>query len=99
MRYPILSAVLILAACGKGQEARPAADTTAPAAGAPTAAPAGGATITGMIKFSGTPPANPTIDMSEEAACKGKYTTAPTDPQVVVTGGMLANAFVYVKSG
>ena len=96
MRYPILSVVLLLAACGNEKAATPAADTTAAAT---TATPAGGGTITGMVKFSGTPPANPTIDMSEEAACKAKYTSPPTDPVVVVTGGMLANVFVYVKSG
>ncbi|HEV8612485.1 MAG TPA: carboxypeptidase regulatory-like domain-containing protein [Gemmatimonadales bacterium] len=99
MRYPILSAVLVLAACGKGKSAPPAADTTTAAAPTPSAAPAGGATIAGSIKFTGTPPANPTIDMSEEAVCKAKYTTPPTDPQIVVSGGKLGNVFVYVKSG
>jgi plastocyanin len=99
MRYPILCGVLLLVGCGGDKGATPAADTTAAAPAAATPAPAGGATITGMVKFSGTPPANPTIDMSEEAACKAKYSTAPTDPQVVVTNGMLANVFVYVKSG
>jgi hypothetical protein len=52
--------------------------------------------ITGKVKFTGTAPANPKIDMSEEAACKGKYTS---DPVVQVTGGMLAGTLVYVKSG
>lgn len=96
MRYPILCGVLVLAACGGEKAADPAADAAATPA---TTAPAGGATITGMVKFSGTAPANPTIDMSEEAACKAKYTGTATDPQVTVTNGMLANAFVYVKSG
>jgi len=98
MRYPILCGVLVLVACGGDKGATPAADTAA-AAAAPAPAPAGGATITGMVKFSGTPPANPAIDMSEEAVCKAKYSTPPTDPVVVVTGGMLANVFIYVKSG
>ncbi|GAC1683455.1 MAG: hypothetical protein NVS9B3_01360 [Gemmatimonadaceae bacterium] len=49
--------------------------------------------------FAGSAPANPAIDMSEEPECKKKYTTAPTDPQIVVTNGTLANVFVYVKSG
>jgi len=99
MRYPILCGALVLGACGGDKGATPAADTTAAAAAPTTAAPAGGATITGMVKFSGTAPANPTIDMSEEAACKAKYSTSPTDPQIVVTNGMLANVFVYLKSG
>jgi len=55
-----------------------------------------GGAVTGTVKFTGTPPANPKIDMSEEAACKGKYTA---DPVVMVTNGSLANVLVYVKSG
>jgi len=57
-------------------------------------APAG--SITGKVKFTGAAPANPKIDMSEEAACKGKYTA---DPVVTVSNGMLGNVLVYVKSG
>jgi plastocyanin len=55
-----------------------------------------GGSVTGTVKFTGTPPANPKVDMSEEAACKGKYTT---DPVVMVANGNLANVLVYVKSG
>jgi plastocyanin len=55
-----------------------------------------GGSITGTVKFTGTPPANPKLDMSEEAACKGKYTT---DPVVVVSNGALQNVLIYVKSG
>jgi hypothetical protein len=63
--------------------------------------PQGGATITGKIKFTGTKPVMPKIDMSEEPKCKAKYTSAPpTDEAVVVNpNGTLANVFVYVKSG
>jgi len=55
-----------------------------------------GGSVTGTVKFTGTPPANPKVDMSEEAACKGKYTS---DPVVMVTNGSLANVLIYVKSG
>ena len=59
-----------------------------------------GATISGKIKFTGTAPRNPAIDMSEEAACKAKYPTTPTAETVVVNAnGTLANVFVYVKAG
>ncbi len=54
-------------------------------------------TVTGTIKFTGTPPANPKIDMSEEPSCKSA--TATVDPIVVVNGGGLANVYVSVKSG
>lgn len=61
----------------------------------------GGATVTGKTKFTGTKPAMPKIDMSEEPKCKAKYPSAPpTDEAVVVNpNGTLANVFVYVKSG
>lgn len=60
----------------------------------------GGATLTGKAKFTGTKPATPKIDMSEEPKCKAKYQTPPTDEAVVVNAnGTLANVFVYVKSG
>jgi plastocyanin len=75
--------------------ASPAAATTK---GAATTA-LGGGSITGTVKFTGTAPANPTIDMGEEPECQKKYSSAPTDPQVVVSDGKLANVFVFVKSG
>src|SRR6266540_2642992 len=59
-----------------------------------------GATISGKVKFTGARPTNPKIDMSEEAACKAKYATPPTEEKVVVNAnGTLANVFVYVKTG
>lgn len=67
-------------------------------AGGP-AGPTGNAAVSGVIHFTGTAPANPKIDMSQESVCAGKYTTPPTDPQFVVADGKLGNVFVYVKSG
>src|SRR5712671_4093797 len=64
---------------------------------APVAAQGGGA-VGGTVKFTGTAPANPKIDMSEEPTCKAKTPNA-VDPVVVVNKGGLANVFVYVKSG
>ena len=94
--------VLTLVACGKKDESASATPDSGapatPAAGGATAALAGGS-VTGHVKFDGAAPANPTIDMSEEAACKGKYTSPPVDPVVKVSNGMLANVVVYVKSG
>src|SRR2546422_4380681 len=60
----------------------------------------GGGTITGKVKFTGTKPAMPMIDMTEEATCKAKYTTPPHEETAVVNAnGTLANVFVYVKTG
>lgn len=68
------------------------------AARAPHAAQ-GGAVISGQVKFTGTKPGNPKIDMSEEPKCAEKHKTAPTGEAVVGNPSVLANAFVYVKSG
>jgi hypothetical protein len=106
MKGRILSVVgglFLLTVCSKGDKGNAAAAPAAPAA--PTAAPtsdvsSAGGTITGKIKFTGTAPRNPTIDMSEEPACKKKYTTTPTE-EVVVAGpaNALADVFVYVSAG
>ena len=103
-RVTLLAAVVLAAtACG-GSKDDSGAGAGASAGGAVaqsggSAGPKGDAVVSGVINFNGTAPANPTIDMSQEAACKGKYTGAPHDPQYVVNGGKLGNVFVYVKSG
>ena len=110
MKGRILSVVggmFLLTVCSKGDQgnaaAAPAAPRPAPAA-APAAATsevsADGGTITGKIKFTGTPPKVPTIDMSEEAACKAKYPAPPKEETVVAgAANALANVFVYVSAG
>jgi len=106
--FSVVGAMLMLTVCSKGDQRTAAnaasrtVDTTAPAA-APAAAAttsAAGGTISGKIKFTGTAPRNPAIDMSEEAACKAKYKTTPTEENVVAgPANALANVFVYVKAG
>jgi hypothetical protein len=60
----------------------------------------GGGTVTGSVKFTGTAPPNPELDMSEEAQCAASYKKPPLDPIVVVNPNKtLASVFVYVKSG
>ena len=99
-----LGTLVLVAACGGGQKSG-SADVAQPSnAGGAAAAPAGGgptgdASVSGTIHFTGTPPANPTIDMSEEPDCKAKYAGTPVDSQYVVSNGALGNVFVYVKSG
>lgn len=69
---------------------------------APTAVvdPATAGSITGMVKFEGTPPVFRPIDMSAEATCV-EANPKPIAPPVVILGehGALANVVVYVKSG
>lgn len=92
----VMAAALTVVACGGEQTAqREGAMGETPAG----TALEGGATVSGMIMFTGTPPANPAIDMAEEPTCARQYADSPHDPRVVVTGGHLANVFVYVKSG
>jgi plastocyanin len=99
--FSVVGGMFLLTVCSKGdrssvQAAPHAAQPAAPAADASAA----GGTITGKIKFTGTAPRNPVIDMSEEAACKAKYPTPPTEENVVAgPANALANVFVYVKSG
>jgi plastocyanin len=102
MMRAALCIAFALAAIGCGKDEGSSADTPdqAPAQeGAGAVAPAGGGTITGTVSFTGTPPVNPAIDMSEEPSCQQKHTGGARDPQVVVTDGKLANVFVFVKSG
>lgn len=97
----IAVAVTVFGCSKKDEGSADAGSGQAPAqqTGGGEVAPAGGGTINGTISFTGTPPANPTIDMSEEPTCQQKHTGAPRDPQVVVTDGKLGNVFVFVKSG
>jgi len=90
----VVSALLVIVACGKERAAAPRAES-------PASAPAlQGATVTGRITFTGTKPVMPKIDMGEEPKCKAKYQMPPTEQTVVVNpNGTLANVFVYVKSG
>ena len=99
------SAMFLLTVCSKGDsgsvQAAPAAQPAAPPPAAAYAdMPAAGGTITGKVTFTGTAPKNPAIDMSEEAACKAKYTSAPTEENVVAgPANALSNVFVYVSAG
>jgi cytochrome c oxidase subunit 2 len=82
-------------ACGGGDSGSAGGGDTP----AVTAAPLGNGSIAGVVNFTGTAPANPAIDMAEEAACAEKWADGPTDPIVTVQDGKLANAFVRVTGG
>ncbi|HWW13335.1 MAG TPA: carboxypeptidase regulatory-like domain-containing protein [Candidatus Dormibacteraeota bacterium] len=93
-----LCAVLLTVACNKKEE-QPANSMSNTAAPAPAAAtpidPATAATVSGTVKFDGAAPKAAKIDMSQDPACKGMNESE----NVAVTGGDLANVFVYVKDG
>src|SRR5258708_10081085 len=92
-----LRAFLLTEACNRKAK-QPATTMSQPGAPAPAAAPidpATAATVNGTVKFDGTAPKASKIDMSQDPACKGSNESEA----VVVTGGDLANVFVYVKDG
>jgi plastocyanin len=91
-------ALFILVGCSKKESTEQSASEEKAAAPAPAATPidpATVATVNGTVKFDGTAPKPAKIDMSQDPACKGDNTAEA----VVVSGGKLANVFVYVKDG
>ncbi|MGH9508525.1 MAG: carboxypeptidase regulatory-like domain-containing protein [Terriglobales bacterium] len=92
----LMVSLLLVSGCQKEQapETGPVATTPAPEV---KIDPATVASVSGTIKFTGTPPKAARIDMSQDPNC------APTGPStaetVVVEGGNLSNVFVYVKEG
>jgi plastocyanin len=92
-----LCSLLALAACSKKENTEQSSNTPTESA-APAATPidpATAATINGTVKFDGTAPKANKIDMSQDPGCKGTNEAE----NVVVSGGDLANVFVYVKDG
>ena len=90
-----LSLLALASACNKSP------DTNAPETSTNTGAktysgPVG--TVTGVVVYTGTPPAPKKIDTSADAVCGQKNPTLSTE-DTVVKDGKLANVFVYVKDG
>ncbi len=100
----VFAATIALAAaiisCGGGQQKEtPAAPAGAPAAGAgkPVDAATAGS-ISGVVKFEGTPPKMRPINMAAEPSCAKQHTTPATTQDVLVgSGGGLENVVVYLK--
>ena len=92
-----LLALALLAGCGKKEttEEQPAAPNPAAARAATPIDAATAATISGTVKFDGTAPKAAKIDMSQDPNCQGSNSAE----NIIVSGGDLANVFVYVKEG
>jgi plastocyanin len=101
MKRALLGILVLSVSCGKSDNTAGSGDSAAPAAGgaATASGPTGDGVVSGTVKFTGTVPPNPVIDMTEEPVCKAKYTGNPVDSVYVVNNGGLGNTFVYVKSG
>lgn len=63
--------------------------------------PATAGSINGYVSFNGTPPAPKTVTMEADPHCSAtpETETPAATQEVVVTGGRLANVFVYLSSG
>jgi hypothetical protein len=104
MKRALLCIFALIVSCksDKKSDTGDVAQASTAGGGAPAAAstgPTGDGVVSGTVHFTGTAPANPTVDMTEEPVCKAKYTSTPVDSQYIVSNGGLGNAFVYVKSG
>lgn len=93
-----LLALALLASCSKKEpasEEQAPPTSSAPAPAATPIDPATVATVNGTVKLDGNAPKAQKIDMSQDPACKGTNESET----FVVSGGKLANVFVYVKDG
>jgi plastocyanin len=90
---------------GEDDQAKPAASAEDTAGGGATtaatapAAVADAATVGGLVKFEGTAPKMPPMQMAADPFCASKHPTPQADEEVVVgPAGELANVIVYVKN-
>jgi plastocyanin len=90
-RYVSLAVVAVFAAVTSGRWL-----TDAAAAAADTSS---SASVTGVVKFEGTPPKPTRIDMSSDPNCKSSSPPATTEEVVVGANGSLENAIVFVADG
>jgi len=61
--------------------------------------PSTAGSITGTVRYKGKLPPRKAIDQSEDPACVEAHKGKAYDESLVVTHGMLANAFVYISKG
>jgi plastocyanin len=87
-----------VAACGGGQQEAPAPAASGNAAPAAASAPLPGeSTVSGQIKFEGTPPKVQLVRMSSDPLCMTEGATS--EVLIVSPDNGLQNVFVYVKDG
>jgi len=95
-RHAMLLALLaVLAGCG-GSEEVPTTTTGKPAT-VVDGAVAG--TITGAVRFTGTPPAMATLPLASVSECASQHQGPVTAGDALVHDGLVENAFVYIKDG
>jgi plastocyanin len=90
----LAGSLVILSACSHSESGAPASPRAV--------TPIDEATVGSIrveVSYSGAPPAPKLINMNSTPACAAAHATAVSDQSLVVTGGRLANAVVYIKSG
>ncbi len=100
--FVLVMAGLLVASCGGGGGAEPAADEApAPAADAkpaPDLSQAG--SVSGMVSFGGDTPKNARLRMDADPVCVKEHSGIVRSQDVLIgDGGALINTFVWVKSG
>jgi len=90
-----LSLLALASACNKSQETN-TPETSTNASAKSYSGPVG--TVTGVVAYTGTPPAPKKIDSSADPVCGQKNPNLSTE-DTVVKDGKLANVFVYIKDG
>jgi len=101
-RCCFLSVALVALGCSPGAKkaASPSEQAQQPLPPAFHVDPATAGSISGTIRFTGNRPAPKKIDMSNEPACVEAHKGRAVDESLAVSSkGMMANAFIYVKSG
>jgi hypothetical protein len=88
-------AVAAFVGCG-GAETVPTTTTGGPAT---PVDPATAGTITGTVRFAGTPPTMPTLPLRSIAGCSEQHDGPVYTGDALVHDGLVENAFVYVKDG
>lgn len=97
-KFTFALALLALTGCGGGSSNK---QTPVSRTGSARPDDVNGATLTGRVTFSGTPPVMRAIDMSANPACMRAHANSPAKSEEVMVGagGGLKNVFVWVKSG
>jgi plastocyanin len=98
------AASLLLACGGNTNQGQPVSTPASSGAAAPAPAAssvdaATASTVTGMVKFEGTPPAPAPIKLSSDPYCQKVNPGLATESEVVGKDGSVENVFVYVKDG
>ncbi len=92
-------AAILLFGCEKGADKKkPAGPDGPPRTPASAIDPATAGTISGTVRFQGTPPAKEPLEITEPS-CRQLQDGPVYADKVIVTDGHLENVFVYVKKG